>query len=207
MNILIIGCGKLGARLANVLDSQEHDISVIGNEQALIENLNDDFSGLSVPGNPIDIDVMKSAGIEGCDYAICVTESDNTNIMAAQIIKSIFKIDNILLRILDPVKCRVYNQMNMSTISPTALAFESIYSKIFHNNHNKIVDCGKSSVAVITVPYEKWMRGKMMSEVEFVTRHKLLGFLDENDKFVMFSYKTDRKIQKTDRLIYTSIVD
>ena len=96
MNILIIGCGKLGARLANVLDSQEHNISVIGSEQALVDNLNDDFSGLSVPGNPIDIDVMKSAGIEGCDYAICVTESDNTNIMAAQIVKNIFKIEIIL---------------------------------------------------------------------------------------------------------------
>ena len=153
MNILIIGCGKLGARLANVLDSQDHNISVIANEKSLTENLDENFSGLSIPGNPIDLDTMKAAGVEGCDYAICVTENDNANIMAAQIIKNTFRIDNILVRILDPLKCRVYSQMNMSTISPTSLAFESICSKIFHSCTNKIVDCGKSSVTLTTTPH------------------------------------------------------
>lgn len=207
MNILIIGCGQLGARLANVLDSQDHNISVIGNEQSLIDNLDENFSGLSVPGNPIDLDTMKSAGVEGCDYVVCVTENDNANIMAAQIIKNTFKIDNILVRILDPLKCRVYTQMNMSTISPTSLAFESIYSKIFHSCSDKIVDCGKSSVALTVAPYEKWMRNKRFSEIEFVAKYKLIGFLDENDKLVMFNHKNDRKVEKTDRLVYTSTVD
>ena len=207
MNILIIGCGKLGARLANVLDSQDHNISVIANEKSLAENLDENFSGLSIPGNPIDLDTMKAAGVEGCDYAICVTENDNANIMAAQIIKNTFRIDNILVRILDPLKCRVYSQMNMSTISPTSLAYESIYSKIFHCFNNKIVDCGKSSIAMTFNPYEKWMRNKKFSEIEFVTKHKLLGFLDENDRLIMFNSKNDRKIEKTDRLVYTSIID
>ena len=93
MNILIIGCGRLGSRLASVLDAEGHYIAIIDNDKDRFDMLDDEFTGLTVEGTPIDIDVMKSAGIEGCDYVVCVTEQDNTNIMAAQIAHEIFKLD------------------------------------------------------------------------------------------------------------------
>lgn len=207
MNILIIGCGQLGSRLANVLDKQGHDISIIGSSQTMTDLLDDDFSGLTIPGNPIDSDVMKSAGIEGCDYVICVTESDNTNLMAAQVAKHIFHIDKIFVRVLDPVKCHVYKQMDISTISPTSLAFESICSAIFNTSGNKIVTLGKSSVAITTTPYEKWMHGKLISDIEYVKKYKLIGYLDENDRFLIFNHENDRKIEKTDRFVFTAIIE
>lgn len=208
MNILIIGCGQLGARLANVLDSQNHDISIIGSEQALLSNLSDDFDGVSIPGSPIDADVMKSAGIEGCDYVICATESDNANIMAAQIVKNIFKIENVFVRVLDPIKCKFYKEMGLLTISPTSIVFEAMYSKIFNKETDRIVNCGKSSLNITTVSYERWMKGKTLLNVEFLNEHKLIGFLDEKDILTLYTKNNENtKIEKTFKLIYTTILN
>ncbi len=208
MNILIIGCGQLGARLANILDSQGHDIAIIGSNEALITNLDENFSGVSIPGSPIDADIMKSAGIEGCNYVICATESDNANIMAAQIIKNTFNIENVFVRVLDPVKCETYREMGLITISPTSIVFESIYSKIFNSEANKIVNCGNSSLSITTISYEKWMKGKTLKDIEYVENNKLIGFSDEQCKTHIFTKENyNFKIKKNYKLIYISIVN
>ena len=205
MNILIIGCGQLGSQLANLLDAQNHDIAIIGPKQNLINNLNENFSGILVPGNQLDVETIKSAGVENCDCTICVTESDNKNIMLAQLIKSKFNLSNIIVRILDPIKCEIYSQMGYNTISPTVLAFESIYAKIFEINVPKYVDLGKSTMKIKTVPFEKWMKNKTFLDVEYLNSSKLLGFLNENDELNLFSNENNREIQKSDRLIYVSM--
>lgn len=208
MNILIIGCGQLGAQLANVLDAQNHDISIIGSEQALLSNLDDEFEGISIPGSPIDSDVMKSAGIEGCDYVICATESDNANIMAAQIIKNTFKIENVFVRVLDPTKCEIYREMGLSTISPTSIVFDTIYSKIFNSETDKIVHLEKSSLSITTIPYNRWMKDKTFSEIEFLNEYKLIGFFNEDNKLKLYDKSNEKnKILKTYKLVYTKILN
>ncbi len=207
MNILIIGCGRLGARLANVLSSQNHDISIIGSEQALNEYLDDEFNGILVPGSPIDSDVMKSAGIEGCDYVICATESDNKNIMAAQIIKNEFKINNVFVRVLDPIKCELYAKLGLLTISPTSIVFKAICSKIFNSETDKIVNLGNSSLNITTLPFNKWMKGKTFSDVELINNHKLIGFLDDENILKLYTKdKENCRIEKFHKLIYASIL-
>ncbi len=208
LNFLIIGCGQLGAKLANTLDSLNHEVSVIASEKALTENLSENFSGISISGSPIDSDIMKSAGIEGCDYVICATESDNSNIMAAQVIKNVFNIKNVFVRVLDPIKCEIYKEMGLLTISPTSIVFETIFSKIFSCEENKIINCGKSLVKILTVPYEKWMKRKTLSEVLNINNHKLIGFLDENDIFKTYDEENHNlKIEKKHKLIYIEILN
>ena len=191
-----------------ILNSQNHYISVIANKKSLLENLNDDFDGVSIPGSPIDADVMKSAGIEGCDYVVCKAESDNANIMAAQIIKNNFKIENVFVRVLDPIKCKFYGELGLLTISPTSLVFETIYSKIFNSETDKIVNCGKSSLNVTTISYKKWMKGKTFSDLEFINNYKLIGFLNEKGILNLFKKEFyNLKINKNYKLVYTSILN
>ena len=74
MNILIVGCGKVGSYLARVLENQGHDISIV-DESAKNLDPGDNirlsgFGGLCVTGVPIDVDVLRSAGIESCDAVL-----------------------------------------------------------------------------------------------------------------------------------------
>lgn len=206
MNILIIGCGRLGARLANVLDEQDHDISIIGRDASMFDLLNDKFSGLSIRGNPIDSDVMKSAGIEGCDFIVCVTESDNANIMAAQIASKFFGKEKIIARVLDPVKSNVYEHLGISTVCPTSLAFEAICSAVFHADSNRVIRCGRSYLEITIVPYEKWMKGKSLEKVEYLSNHKLIGLMDDDDHLILYDRKLNREIEQSDKLAFANIL-
>ena len=64
MNILIVGCGKVGSQLSNVLSRMGHDVAVIDQNPAHFSSLADDFSGYNVTGVPIDQDVLRRGGIE-----------------------------------------------------------------------------------------------------------------------------------------------
>lgn len=207
MNILVIGCGRLGSRLASVLDAEGHYIAVIDNDKDNLDLLDDGFSGVSIVGNPIDIDVMKSAGIEGCDYVICVTKEDNTNIMAAQIANTIFKMEHIICRILDPVKAHAFEQLGVFSVCPTSLAFESICSALFgEKQKNKIVHFGGSAVEFTTLPYERHMKGKWLSELNESSEYKLFAVMDPNNVITLYNDTTDRIVQNTDRLIFAHLV-
>ncbi|MEG1870224.1 MAG: NAD-binding protein, partial [Oscillospiraceae bacterium] len=87
MNILVIGCNKVGARLANVLCRMGHDVVVVERNRENFRHLDDDFDGFTVEGVGIDQDVLREAGIEGCDALAAVTDDDNTNAMVCQIAK------------------------------------------------------------------------------------------------------------------------
>ena len=77
MNILIIGCGMVGAALATTLDGRGHDVSVIDKNAETLETLPASFGGFTTTGVPIDQDVLKRAGISTCDALFAVTHEDD----------------------------------------------------------------------------------------------------------------------------------
>ncbi len=91
MNILIVGCGKVGSMLASELSRLGHDVAVLDREESHFSSLDSEFSGYTISGVPIDQDVLKRAGIEGCDALLAMTEDDNVNIMVCQIAREIFR--------------------------------------------------------------------------------------------------------------------
>lgn len=81
MNVLIIGCGRVGSRLAMTMERQGHTVSVVDRDIRSFRLLDSDFEGFTTAGVPIDDEVLRSAGIESCDALAAVTQDDNTNIM------------------------------------------------------------------------------------------------------------------------------
>lgn len=128
MNILIIGCGKVGACLAQKLCIQGHDISIVDSDPASFDLLPGDFTGLTVPGVPIDQDVLRQAGIEDCDALAALTEDDNTNIMVCQIARELFSVERIIARIYDPSREDIFSRFHLNSICPTNLTVASAFS-------------------------------------------------------------------------------
>ncbi|MEG0570900.1 MAG: NAD-binding protein, partial [Oscillospiraceae bacterium] len=102
MNIMVVGCGKVGSRLALALCEDGHDVSVVDRYESSFELLGSAFSGFTTIGVPIDQDVLKRAGIEDCDAVAAVSSDDNVNIMVSQLAHEIFKVPTVLARIYDP---------------------------------------------------------------------------------------------------------
>jgi trk system potassium uptake protein TrkA len=121
MKIVIMGCGRIGARLANMLDSEGHEVSIIDLNPEAFARLNPDFHGQAIVGTGIDEDVLKGAGIATADAFVAVTTTDNRNIMASQIDKHVFNVPEVLCLIYDPVTEDTYHLLGLDTVCPTTM--------------------------------------------------------------------------------------
>jgi trk system potassium uptake protein TrkA len=119
VNVVIVGCGRVGARIAATLDQAGHRVSVVDTSSSAFRRLPQDFSGKAIVGTGIDEDVLKSADIEEADAFFAVTNGDNTNIMTAQIAQTVFGIPQVVARIYDPVREDTYRRMGIHTVCPT----------------------------------------------------------------------------------------
>lgn len=130
MKIIILGCGRVGARLAQQLDAAGHEVVIIDRNQDSFARLGPDFGGGMVLGTGIDEDVLRKAGVEGADAFVAVTNGDNTNAMSAQIAKLIFKVPHVVARLYDPVREETYRTLGLETVSPTLIGVEKIKEQI-----------------------------------------------------------------------------
>ncbi len=126
MKIVILGCGRVGATLANIMDQAGHKVSVIDYSSDAFQRLHSDFSGETIVGNGVDEDILIRAGIQNADAFAAVTNGDNRNIMASQIAKDIFHVKKVVCRIYDPIRESTYRDLGLETICPTVIGAEMI---------------------------------------------------------------------------------
>jgi trk system potassium uptake protein TrkA len=120
VKIVILGCGRVGARLAIALDREGHQVSIIDrNPDAFRRFLDESFNGQVVVGVGIDEDVLRRAGIEGADVFVAATDLDNVNAMASQICQLIFKVPKVIARMYDPFREELYQTIGLTTVCPT----------------------------------------------------------------------------------------
>jgi len=130
MKVVIMGCGRVGAQLATMLDKEGHQVTVLDNDTYSFRRLPSDFSGTALLGNGIDQEVLKKAGIEEADAFIVVTQGDNRNVMAAQIAKHIFNVPRVICRIYDPLRRDLYDTLGLEAISPTTVFARILKEKL-----------------------------------------------------------------------------
>ena len=85
MNIVIVGCGRVGATLAADLDARGHRVTIVDVSTGAFDRLPSTFHGNAVRGDGTDEDTLRRAGAEGADVFLALTEGDNRNVMAAQL--------------------------------------------------------------------------------------------------------------------------
>lgn len=130
MNVIIMGCGRVGARVASLLDQNGHDVTVIDTNSAAFKRLSPDFAGEAIIGTGIDEDVLRSAGIEDAHAFVAVTNGDNRNIMAAQVARTVFNVPQVICRIYDPVREDTYRRLGLSTVCPTTTVSALILDQV-----------------------------------------------------------------------------
>jgi trk system potassium uptake protein TrkA len=126
MNVVIMGCGMVGAQLAALLSEDGHTVTILDVDPYSFRRLPDDFSGTALGGDGTDEDMLKKAGIEEADTFIAVTQGDNRNVMAAQIAKHIFDVPRVVCRIYDPLREQMYYTLGLETVSPTMVGARAL---------------------------------------------------------------------------------
>lgn len=124
--IVIIGCGRLGASLANTLSDEGQDVLIIDSNKDSFRKLSLSYGGLTLIGDATDIDVLREAQLEKATAVVVVTNDDNTNIMISQMAKELFKKELVIARLYDPERDYVYREFGIDTISPAILSANAI---------------------------------------------------------------------------------
>jgi trk system potassium uptake protein len=130
MRVIILGCGRLGAKVAEVLDRDGHDVTIIAEDPEVFSRLPRDFAGRAVVGDGTDVDVLRAQGVEGADAFIALTDGDNSNVMASQIAKEVLGVKHVISQIKDPIREDTYHTLGIQTICPTKLGAERIHQAI-----------------------------------------------------------------------------
>ncbi|CAN5125409.1 hypothetical protein BH18CHL2_BH18CHL2_11930 [soil metagenome] len=121
MNVVIIGCGRVGAFLAGLLDEEGHGVTIIDLERSAFVHLQDGFNGTTLLGSGTDLDILRQAGIEKADALVALTQGDNRNLMAAQVAKEIFGVGRVIAKVNDPIRAQLYRSRGISTFSRTSI--------------------------------------------------------------------------------------
>ncbi len=130
MKIVIMGCGRVGAQLAGLLDTDGHTVTVLDTNAYSFRRLPPDFGGTALIGNGIDEEALKRAGIEEADAFVAVTQGDNRNVMAAQIAKHIFNVPKVTCRIYDPLRRDLYETLGLEALSPTTIFAQMLRERL-----------------------------------------------------------------------------
>ena len=154
MHIIIVGCGRWGSELAQLLAHEGHNVVVIDKNPKSFSRLGADFNGLTIAGIGFDPDVLKKAGIEKADVLAAVTNGDNSNIMIAQIAKKIYKVPKVVVRIFDPARAHIYQQFGLDTICSTTIGANLVKNIILEKETAVEFPIGKDMISI------KFKKGK-----------------------------------------------
>lgn len=119
MKVLILGCSLVGSLLANQLAAKGDEVSIIDQNPTSFKRLDKEFKGKTILGIGIDEEALRIAGIDKAEAFIAVTNEDNTNLMAAQLVREKFKTPKILLRVYDPKRAQAFKELDLNILCPT----------------------------------------------------------------------------------------
>jgi len=125
---VIVGCGRVGAELADTFDRAGHDVIVVDPSTRAFDRLPSTFRRTAVRGDGTDEDTLRRAGAEDADVFLALTEGDNRNVMAAQLAVEALRAGRVVAKINDPVRAAAYADLGLATLCRTTLMSDAVSS-------------------------------------------------------------------------------
>lgn len=145
-NVIVVGCGRVGSRLASMLSDGGNNVSVVDRNADSFVNLGRNFNGATIQGVGFDEDVLERAGIEECDVLAAVTQMDNANLMCAEVASRLFGVPHVITRLSNPDHERAYMQLGIDYVCGTSLVAEDVFSKIMSGHGAHVETFGEFEV-------------------------------------------------------------
>jgi trk system potassium uptake protein TrkA len=165
MKVIIMGCGRIGSQVSELMSTHGHDVTVIDHDSNASGRLGPKFKGRLVQGLGFDRNVLKQAGIERADAFVAASSSDNANIVAARIARNIFRVPRVVARLYDPRRAEIYQRLGLTTISSTNWGAERIYQVLSHTDLDVLYTFGRGEVALVVVEAPPQLIGKSVAQL------------------------------------------
>jgi trk system potassium uptake protein TrkA len=165
MRIVVVGCGRVGAQLANRLYRANHQVVVIDISASAFDNLDPAFRGRTLEGDVLSQDMPRRAGMEQAQGLAAVTNSDSLNAVIAHMARTLYHIPNVVARDYDPRYQGIYEAFGIHAIAPSSWGAQRMEDLLSDASLTTVFSAGNGEVEVyeLTVP-DAW-DGRSMQDL------------------------------------------
>jgi trk system potassium uptake protein len=189
MRVVITGCGRVGAQLAEMLSLDGHEVALIDTDSASFQRLSKTFSGEAFEGIAFDEDTLLQAGIEEAQAFASVTNFDNTNLMTAEVVKHIFQVPKVIARLYNPDKEETFQALGMDYVCGTEIVAQALLEKILKPKVRVRSSCCNNILKVVEFDCPPRWAGKKIGWAEETMGLKV-AFLERGGEAVLRDAET-----------------
>ncbi len=165
MKVIVMGCGRIGSQVSQLLSDQGHEVTVIDHDANSDGRLGPNFKGSIIKGLGFDRNILMQAGIEQAEAFVAASQSDNANIVAARIARTLFHVPRVVARLYDPRRAEIYQRLGLTTISSTNWGAERIFQVLTHANIDVWNTFGNGEVALVHVELPPQLTGRNVMQL------------------------------------------
>ena len=129
-NVLIVGCGRLGAMVATALVDRGDQVTIVDVDAENFRRLTEQPGLSMIVADGTSNEDLRRAGVETTDVFISLTAQDTVNALAAQAAQLTFGVDKVVCRINDPVRREMYERLGLRTVSPSQVMTDLVLEAV-----------------------------------------------------------------------------
>jgi trk system potassium uptake protein TrkA len=166
VHIIIGGCGRLGAEIAEQLSQDaDTDVVILDTDTTAFDRLGSAFNGETIVGDCTDRDVLEQAGVQRADGLMAVTRSDNANLMTVEIATHLYDVPRTIARLFNPDREQVYRKLGVRYVSSTGTMAKLFLNEFRDDSYPLHVHFADSEVTMIDLEVD--VGGHAMTVEEF----------------------------------------
>lgn len=192
MQIIVVGCGKVGRSIISQLTQEDNNVTVIDTNPTIIRNISTNYDVMGIVGNGSSFNILAKADLEHTDMLIAVTESDEVNLLTCVIAKLNNHQCHTIARVRSPHYSdeRHYLQkgLNLSmTINPEMEAAKEISRLLNFPSAIEIVSFAKDRIDMLRfrVPQSSVLIGRSLKDIGDLTENVLVCIIERNSNIIV----------------------
>ena len=166
MHIVIMGCGRVGSMLATGLEKRGHSVAIIDVSVDAFRRLGLDFKGLTITGVGFDREVLEAAGIRKADAFAAVSSGDNSNILAARVVRENYHVDNVVARIYDQGRAAVYERLGIPTVATVKWTVTQVLRRLLPEGSEPVWRDPTGTARLLQIHVHSGWVGRRISELQ-----------------------------------------
>ena len=165
MNVIVVGCGRVGAELALILSRHGHDVTVIDHVGSSFGHLDPGYRGRTIEDEPLSEGVLEKAGIREAHALATVTNSDAVNAVVAHVARTVYGVPNVVARNYDPRWRVLHEAMGLQSVSSTAWGAQRIEELLERPHLRAVFSAGNGEVELYEVAVPAAWAGRTVAEL------------------------------------------
>ena len=168
-----MGAGRVGVTLAQTLEEHGHSVGIIDQNPDAFRRLSPDFEGRRVTGLGFDRDALVQAGIEDARAFAAVSSGDNSNIIAARVVRETFGVNDVVARIYDPRRAEVYQRFGITTVATVRWTADQVLRRMIPRGAESEFTDASGHVRLCEMDIHPGWVGASMRDIQRLSRARV----------------------------------